>query len=159
MARCECSPFFNTCISTASNIYPANRRQQLQKFSQPTLSRCTNCTLGWGWLPLHTRTHFVSRAKKVRIEKTIYSHTSPSSHKNERERKKNIYRYVSRIQSHETFTKESKISHCHRLTRLLEDLRIFYISIYKCSYKILAQMLQIHVCVCITMPLPWKNMA
>lgn len=87
---------------------------------------------------------------------------SPSLWKNEADEKTQIiFRHVSRIQSHESFREESKIAHCESLTGMLEDLRIFCISIYKCSYKILAQMLQIcvHVCVCTTMSLWWKNMA
>lgn len=100
------------------------------------------------------------RGKKVQIEDNHISHITEK--KEADEKTQTVYRHVSRIQSHESFTEESKISHYESLICLLEDLRIFYISIYKCSYKILAQMLQIcvHVCVfvCITMSLWWKNM-
>lgn len=91
------------------------------------------------------------RKKNVGIEKTIYSHTPPSLQKNKREMKKpKPFTDTFPEYSNESFTEESKISHCERLTCLLEDLRIFCISIYKCSYKILAQMLQICVHVCVS---------
>lgn len=94
---------------------------------------------------------YLRKKKSTDRKHSLEPHISLITEKQEASEKTQIiYRHVSRIQSHESFTEETQLSHCESLTCLLEDLWIFCISIYKCSYKILAEMLQICVHVCVS---------
>lgn len=84
----ERSAFFNRCIPTASNIYPANRRQQQQKFSQPS-GTLHKLQPGLGVTSIAHENAFHILGKKVRTEKTsIATHLSHYRKQERKEKKK-----------------------------------------------------------------------